>query len=66
MRNAVLDSTVFVSGVAKHGIGETKVLDLRVLSPFRGIEIITVNRFLRRLGVPRRSRKTVKAKKKGI
>ena len=25
--------------------------DLRVLSPFRGIEIVTVNRFLRRLGI---------------
>ena len=25
--------------------------DLRVLSPFRGLEILTVNRFLRRLGV---------------
>jgi len=27
--------------------------DLRVLSPFRGIEIVTVNKFLRRLGFPR-------------
>ena len=25
--------------------------DLRVLSPFRGIEIVTVNRFLRRLRI---------------
>lgn len=145
MRSAVLDNTVFVSGVAKHGIGAAKVLDawrsdgfvlitsepiieeiartlekqgatsqekdaiirrlrsnamvviveedivacrdrddnrfleaavagnvdfivtddkdLRVLSPFRGIEIVTVNRFLRRLGIARTPRKTAKKRR---
>jgi len=41
-----------VAGRADYIVTDDK--DLRVLSPFRGIEIITVNRFLRRLGIRRR------------
>lgn len=45
--NKILEAAV--AGGADYIVSDDK--DLRALSPFRGIEIITVRRFLRRLGV---------------